>query len=485
MTDFPDDDSADGDAFDDDPIAEPPDELLGTLVAGRFQVEALIGKGGVGRVYRAKQLELSRPIALKVLHPHMAALPDMKERFAREARAASMLQHPHSVVVYDFGQWEGRLYIAMELLTGHPLSDVLTDLGVLPPDRIAVMLSQVLDVLQVAHGQGLLHRDLKPENVLVLQDPRANADGEQSTLDYTKVVDFGLARLMDPESDMRLTRDGGVSGTPAYMSPEQARGTELDARSDLYSVGVMLYEMLCGDCPFDGNTALDVLLKHLYAEAIPPSHRAPQLKIDPGLEAICMRAMSKSPDDRFADAAAMRQAIEAAVSGEGADGDAGHHIKKLSRADRGSAVGLSDIAAPAVRPEDREAVRLIVVQPRDVDFASSAGPVLKAHGIRVEELIDLETFAATALDYDAVIVDLRPDPAAQLASIETDLDSWELEGRPLLVLGPDGAFELMQRALHAGVEDYVPLSKLTKLPQKARRAIRRSRRKTQRGAAKK
>ena len=453
------------------------DTMLGALVAGRYQVDALLGKGGMGRVYRAHQAGLRREVALKVLHTHTAMKPGMKERFQREARAASMLQHPHSVVVHDFGEWEDRLFIVMEILAGHDLSDVIKE-GPLPAERIADILEQLLDVLEVAHNQGLLHRDLKPENVILLDDPRAEtaADEEDGFRDYVKVVDFGLARLMDPESDMNLTQDDSISGTPAYMSPEQAKSADLDGRSDLYSVGVMLYEMLCGERPFTAPTPLAVLVKHLFIEPPRPSHRAPETAVHSGLEEVCLRAMSKQPDDRFATAGAMRAAIAQAMR----DGNRFIQrpgIKKLSRAERAETLGISNISEKAVKATDAVAIHVLVVRAVNTDFSSSPVAVLKAFGVEVEEQASLADVAPIADHIEAVVVDLRPEPLEALAEVQHGLSSWGLAGRPVTVLGPDDSFDLMQQALSMGVGDYVPVSNVAKLAKTIRRAVRRYRRK--------
>ncbi len=454
------------------PIVDP---MLGSVVAGRYEVRELLGKGGMGCVYRAKQAGLDREIALKVLHAHTASKPGMKRRFKREARAASMLQHPHSVVVHDFGEWEGQLFIAMEMLNGVPLSDVLLS-GPLPSERIVDILVQLLDALEIAHNQGLLHRDLKPENVLILDDPRAGVEPDKEHRDYVKVVDFGLACVMEPETDMSLTDDGNVAGTPAYMSPEQAKASELDGRSDLYSVGIMMYEMLCGERPFAGASPLAVLVKHLYIEPGRPSHRAPETPVHSGLEEVCLRVLSKLPQDRYQTAAEMRLALGQAMAG-GNRFIQKPGIKKMSRAERAETLGISNVATKAATATDAAELRVLSVRACQTDFSSSPNAVMRAFGLDVEEEERLEDIGLLAPRFHAIVVDLRPDPAEAMIGVEAGLETWELDGRPVIVLGPDDEFATMQQALSIGVADYVPVSKVSKLPKTLRRAVRRYRRK--------
>lgn len=455
---------------------DPPDPLIGQLVADKFRVEELLGEGGMGRVYKAHQEGLARPIALKMLHRHTATRPGMKERFQREARAASMLQHPNSVVVYDFGQWEGQLFIAMEFLEGRDLGEIIDDDGALPLERARAIMDQLLSVLVAAHGQDLLHRDLKPDNIVVLRDPRVAA-GDSASADYIKVVDFGLARVMDPESDMRLTKDGGVSGTPAYMAPEQARGEELDARADLYAAGVIFYEMMTGLPPFDGDNSLDVMLKHQYSAAPSPARQAPNQRIPAALDTACLRALEKRPEDRFASAAEFRQALMVEVVPHTLNVPAAPEFKKLDRNERASAVGLSDVGE--VRPQRHEGAnaetRLLVVQAAK-SFVDSPAAVLGTAGFDVKA-VSFAEISERLSDRDALVIDLRPDAATTLTAVEKAMGTWPLEWRPLILVGPEDDFDIMQRALTAGVSDYVPVAKLPRLPKIARRAIKRHRRK--------
>jgi serine/threonine-protein kinase len=295
-----------------------PDPLIGATIAGKFTIEELLGSGAMGRVFRARQLALDKPVAIKVMNSTLAVDPTFVARFAREAKAAARLDHPNSIRVFDFGREpDGLLYIVMELIAGKDLATEIEEVGRMPPDRIANILGQVLAALAVAHEMGVLHRDLKPANVMLLR--RKNDDGQ--TVDFAKVCDFGIAKIMDSSSsaptDERASTHpltaGLVVGTPEYMAPEQARGANVDARADLYAVGVILFQMLTARLPFLGDTPLSMVIKHV-TEA-PPRPSSVCADIDPALEAICLKALQKNPSDRFQSASEMRHAIAAAAGG--------------------------------------------------------------------------------------------------------------------------------------------------------------------------
>jgi eukaryotic-like serine/threonine-protein kinase len=269
------------------------DDYVGTIVAKKYRVEQMIGEGGMGKVYRAKQLALDKPVVLKVLRHTLLSDERTVARFQREARAASRLNHPNSISVLDFGQNEdGAMYIAMELVTGKDLHHILSREWPLPEPRLVRIITQVLSALSDAHGAGVIHRDLKPENIMVEQ--------RRNEPDFVKVLDFGIAKIQDSGNDEgpALTRAGFVCGTPEYMSPEQARGSTLDHRSDLYAVGVILYQLTTGVLPFESDSAVGFATKHLTEEPSPPSKKRPDARISPAMGRLILRALSKSPNDR-------------------------------------------------------------------------------------------------------------------------------------------------------------------------------------------
>lgn len=292
--------------------------LIGRRIAGKFVVEKFLGGGSMGAVYRARDDLLDRKVALKVMHRSVAVDPSFVSRFHREARAASRLDHPNSMHVIEFGEEpDGLLYIAMEYLEGRELYKVILEDWPLSEARIADIMMKALAAIAVAHDMGVIHRDLKPENIMILN--RKDDEGQ----DIVKVCDFGIAKITEKDESApdappktagaKLSTAGLVVGTPEYMSPEQARGEKLDARSDLYSMGIILYQLLTGRTPFLADTPLAVVLKHINDAPEPPSTIYPG--VHKGLEAVCMRSLAKAKEERFQTARDMRAAIKAAIEG--------------------------------------------------------------------------------------------------------------------------------------------------------------------------
>ena len=254
-------------------------------------VEEKLGEGGMGVVYKARTLDLGRSVALKVLHERYSSDRSAIRRFTREAHVASRLNHPNSISILDFGHTtSGLSYLAMELLSGKSLEDVLAKEDMSIARTIHVM-RQILSALEAAHALGIVHRDLKPANIHLLST--------SSRPDYVKVLDFGIARLRRAEGMDRLTRTGMVCGTPEYMSPEQAAGRDTDARSDVYSAGLVFYEMLTGVRAFLGKSPAEIMAAQINDMPLAPSRRNPEREIPPSLDAIVMWAIAKPPDERF------------------------------------------------------------------------------------------------------------------------------------------------------------------------------------------
>ncbi|HEY6725695.1 MAG TPA: protein kinase, partial [Polyangiaceae bacterium] len=267
--------------------AGPAEALIGKVLAGRYRIDALLGAGGMGAVYRAEHVHMKKLMALKVLHREMTAMPDVVQRFEREAVAAGRIEHPHVAGAKDFGKLEdGSFYLALEYVEGSTLRQLMKAER-LAPDRIQVIIGQIASALAAAHRLGVVHRDLKPENIMLV----SRSDGS----DFVKVLDFGIAKLTRGETarEPQLTAMGSVFGTPEYMSPEQAMGSTVDAQSDLYSVGVVLYEMLAGKTPFAARGMLAVLAAHM-TEAPPPLPKdAPE-----ALARLALELLEKSPGAR-------------------------------------------------------------------------------------------------------------------------------------------------------------------------------------------
>ncbi len=269
----------------------------GTVIDGRYRVAARLGSGGMADVYLAHDTLLGRQVALKLLHHRFSEDQEFVERFRREASSAAGLSHPNVVAVFDRGEWDGTYYIAMEYLPGRSLKAVVREHGPLaPPDAIDIVV-QILLAVRFAHRRGIIHRDIKPHNVILDEEGRA------------KVTDFGIARA--GASDMTLT--GSIMGTAQYLSPEQAQGHAVSETSDLYAVGVVLYELLTGGVPFEGESAVSIALKQVSVEPTPPSERNPT--VGPALEAVVMRSLAKDPIARFASADEFIAALQQARQG--------------------------------------------------------------------------------------------------------------------------------------------------------------------------
>jgi serine/threonine-protein kinase len=286
------------------------DPLIGFELADRYVIEALIGEGGMGRVYRARHIRMSRRFAIKVLFGDLAADGKARSRFSREAEASSRLSHPNVVSVVDFGETdEGLLYLAMDYIEGQELHRVVAREAPFDAARCLSILRQLARGLAHAHDKGLIHRDFKTENILV------TTDGPD---EIARIVDFGIAVVGEMTApEQRLTTEGMVLGTPAYMSPEQSTGEEIDHRADLFSLGVMVYEMLAGKLPFDG-TPLAMAKANLAAPVPSIAQRAPGVRADRRLEAVAMRLMAKEPEDRFQTATALLHHLDE-VFGRAAD----------------------------------------------------------------------------------------------------------------------------------------------------------------------
>ncbi len=326
------------------------DELIGKTVAGKYRVESMLGEGGMGKVYKANQLALDKHVVLKVLRQALLSDERTVARFQREAKAASRLNHPNSISVLDFGQAEdGAMYIAMEYVHGKDLHGILSKEWPLPEARVVRIMSQVLSALSDAHSAGVIHRDLKPENIMVEQ--------RRGEADFVKVLDFGIAKIVDGtnEDGPALTRAGFVCGTPEYMSPEQARGAQLDHRSDLYAVGVILYQLMAGMLPFDSDSAVGFATKHLTEVPQPPSKRRPDAKISAAMERLILRAMAKNPDERPATAEQFRAELLAIDK----ERRAGSSNPKLGRGGSSSAA-LSQVPQRKVTPIDQQDTRVTV-----------------------------------------------------------------------------------------------------------------------------
>ena len=331
------------------------DSLIDTLFDGRYRIQRKLGAGGMADVYLAEDQELGRRVAIKILNGRHANDDQFIERFRREAKNAAALNHPNIVSIYDRGEAEDTYYIAMEFLDGRSLKELIVSRGKAPINVAIEYTRQILSALRFAHRHGIVHRDIKPHNVLV--------DGEGRV----KVTDFGIARA----GTSQMTETGSIVGTAQYLSPEQARGGEIDPRSDLYSLGVVVYELLTGKTPFDGETPVEIAMKHLSTEPKPPSKLRPD--VPPELDKVVLRALAKDPDDRYQSADEMEADLERVA--RGAPVSAATAATQVLR--RPAPAAPDSTAATMIAPPARTRTRDLPPPPpvvEDEEYAERGGP---------------------------------------------------------------------------------------------------------------
>ena len=336
-------------------LEKDPDALVGTTLAGKYRIDARLNEGGMGTVYRGTHVLMDKTVAIKVLRPSLAADEKIVARFSREARAASRINHPNALSVTDFGEDEsGHVFLVMEYLSGKTLKQVIRDEGPLPLARVVDIARQIGDALNAAHSQNIIHRDLKSDNIMLL---------DTMTGDHAKVLDFGIAKINEPDGavDTNLTAPNLVIGTPQYMSPEQcSQNSEIDARSDIYSFGVILYEMLVGHVPFSGDSPTMVMMKHLQEPV--PSVLEERSDIPASVARVVARAMAKVPDNRYQNVAELIEDLTIA---------SGMTIHRLGP--------VETSAHPPVHDDQDE---VTVVRPREV-LPPPAPPVARREPVRV------------------------------------------------------------------------------------------------------
>jgi eukaryotic-like serine/threonine-protein kinase len=426
----------------------------GDVLGGRYSVEKLIGAGGMGAVYRARQTNLDRPVAIKVLLPKHAESAVPRARFEREARVAASLHHPNAIEIYDFGEDRGWLFLAMELMLGRTLRhDCPPGFDPLPIPRVLDVGYQVADVLIAVHALPLVHRDVKPDNIFIEMLPNG--------IDRVVLGDFGLAFSLTRPDAGRVTDEEIVCGTPVYMSPEQAAGRDIGPPSDIYSLGCVLYELLTGDVPFDGDGAV-VLARHLYAPLIAPRKRRPDLDIPGALDDLVRRMLAKRPEARpnAAEAAAALQAMDPETT-ERRQRSRGESYR-LGREAR--MVSLPPVAyeptvqtGPATEDDAHVHVGLVGV----IDDASLTA--LAASGFEVQSLGDTSPGDEVEVIYA---------PGATVSAVR----GLALRGRPVVTDASPADMERLTELLRAGATEVVTRTDaLDEVVRKLWRAARRRR----------
>jgi len=341
------------------------DELVGQTLAGKYRIEEKLSEGGMGCVYRATHVLMEKTLAVKVLHPALAADDNIVARFTREARAASRISHPHAITVTDFGEAEnGVVFLVMEYLRGRTLKEVIRSDGPMPLKRAAEIVRQVAGALEAAHNEGVVHRDLKSDNIML---------DETSGGDWAKVLDFGIAKIKETaeSQDPELTAPNLIIGTPQYMSPEQCSGaSKIDARSDIYSFGIIVYEMLAGHVPFTGDSPTEVMMKQMQDPA--PSLLTERDDLPAPVDAVVRRALAKNPDHRFQNAGELSEAFAS-----GAIADAPTDAAVTAAAARASGTdgrGMTETGRIVVPTGENEAPRNTGAVASDEDEATVVSP---------------------------------------------------------------------------------------------------------------
>nr|HEX4316834.1 serine/threonine-protein kinase [Kofleriaceae bacterium] len=296
---------------------------LGTSI-GNYRLDKILGRGGMGTVYAGEHIYIKRPVAVKILHPQFARYQEAIHRFLREARAATSINHANIVDVTDFGILaDGPVYFVMEFLDGKSLEDLIEKEGAVELHRALNIANQIALALDAAHAVGVIHRDLKPDNIMLLKRPGRRdlvrmqpnqtwITEREESYDFVKVLDFGIAKVLVQDELLAETVQGAVFGTPEYMSPEAARGEDVDHRADVYSLGVILFDMLCGRPPFEAPQSSEVLSMHIHQPPPSPREFAPHREITEMAERVILRAMSKDPNRRYQDMVAFRRDLQEA-----------------------------------------------------------------------------------------------------------------------------------------------------------------------------
>jgi serine/threonine-protein kinase len=398
--------------------AETNDMKPGTVLDDRFEILDEIARGGFGMVYRARQLNVDREVAVKTIPPERLHHTDVVERFKREAKLASRLSHPNTVTIHDYGQHGETLFLVMEFLDGEDLADVLSQTPTLSQKRIIRIARQVLRSLAEAHEYNIIHRDLKPENIFL------SSIGHES--DFVKVVDFGIAKLTAPDqgpadAGKKLTVEGNTVGTPTYMAPEQAAGGEVDARSDIYALGVIMWEMACGHAPYEADEPAALMRNHIFEDV--PRFDDGSLR-DTWLESVVLRALAKDKEDRFPDARSFLRALdeEDPRPSETSSSAGGIDVKAETDVHSNQFDDTTPSSIVSVIEESSEEDIILLDQPKHVDDDEPMVP--NGHGDSVSSLGEADTAPSDRSESEETPSDPSNEPDAAAGSS----DEWSWTG---------------------------------------------------------
>lgn len=427
--------------------------LVNQTIAERYHCQGRIGSGGMGLVYLAEDLTLHRKVVLKTLNPRQQS-EKATSRFLREAKILSQLNHPHIVTIYDFGIWNENMFIVLEFLEGTNLQNIIENKGTLSTAWIMTILPQILDALQSAHQAGIVHRDLKPSNIFCLPMP--------DQTDFIKILDFGTAISRTQGLYEKITTSGEVLGTPQYMSPEQIMGREdINERSDIYSLGVILYEMLTGNPPFSGDSTMSILLGHLYK--IPAEIEKWQTDDDPQrltLHKIAEICLNKNPVDRFSDIENVRDLlnqtpINAGRLLENFNQDRQVRFKQFYQGPIRETRYDSDDTEIWLMEPHREFC-LWILEPEETPIERSLIPLLKIARYRVEHFpsLDIDTLKCSSLP-DAIVFNKNKEENLRLLGTLLNTNEPGFQSLTYLVCGPEGDLDYISKSIETGASDYL------------------------------
>jgi len=423
------------------------EEFINKIIAKRYRCVQLIGTGGMGVVYLAEDTVLHREVALKMLRPAFRDEKN-KSRFFREAKILSQLNHPHIVTIHDFGMWKRNMYIVLEYLEGRNLLQILKESGPLPANWLIDALPQIMDALEAAHHEGIIHRDLKPSNIFCLK--------QFDHTDYIKILDFGTAVTLGQDILDKITPTGEVIGSPRYMAPEQIMGKEISPCSDIYALGITMYEILSGTPPFGGDNMMSIFLSHLYQPPKPilPLNGENDPQVYHLLE-IVNTCLNKNPEDRYASIHELRKALTETPKNkfrlpETLVGERQMRFKQYYL----GPIEDTHIETRVARITLAHKTPLLVIEAVDLTVENTITPLLKITNHSVQNPIALDWDEMKNMKPPGAII-LNKDKQENLHLIKEIRQVKEWENIPVLICGPDGDLDYISQAIDAGAADYL------------------------------